>query len=440
MHCDEYGSDHCPTQRMSVIISKTRLVMSLTYGRMQSTIPRKGLMVLVASCLLFSVASSMRLLIMLIEQDALDTEDRIERPSSALVEEAAYESQRLVVPNSMDRTESSISRYAIMDRNDHRCEENFIYLDDREPDVVGSELANKKNTIASERKIPLILYQTSRSRCIPIELYNETVSKWLNLGWGYRLYDDDAMERYLTDPKWELHFPGLGQAIRCINTVQKPVMKADLWRYLVLFENGGIFADLDVIPGIHFKSDDTLHPEYDAAFVSAIVNTGHLLSQWFIAISPQHPLMYHSVKIGLDYLLNSKRANPIMTTGPRALYGATDEFLTRTINDKVNIRHLIVNETYTSNVTTTNFLSTHAAIQHHDEELNWKKLRSSMDSTELRSFTVLPPDIALNRASSTKKESYHKMNMTQYGSRGGHSYGGRKCRDLPPSTVSSNMD
>jgi hypothetical protein len=251
----------------------------------------------------------------------------------------------------------------------------------------------------------------------------------LDLGWGYRFFDDEAMDAYLTDPKWEPIFPGLAHAIRCIESVEKPVMKADLWRYLVLFENGGVFADLDVIPSSNFSADATLHPDYDAAFVSVHVSTGHLLSQWFLAVSPRHPLMYHSLKLGLEYVLNSKRANPIMTTGPRALYAATDVFLARTINDDINIRRLEVNRKYSSNMT--------AVPDNHEEFNNHGPMGST--ETEIRSFVVLPNDMALNHASKSKHESYHKMKMTQYASRGGLAYGGQKCRDLPgPVTSNSN--
>ena len=42
-------------------------------------------------------------------------------------------------------------------------------------------------------------------------------------------------------------------------------MKADVWRYLIVWENGGIYADLDVKPEYKFNSS-TIHDDDDSFF------------------------------------------------------------------------------------------------------------------------------------------------------------------------------
>jgi alpha 1,6-mannosyltransferase len=106
-----------------------------------------------------------------------------------------------------------------------------------------------------------------------------------------------------------------------------PVMKADLWRYLILLERGGIFADLDVLPSTTNNTIKRIPPDADAAFFLVHTAGQNLLSQWFLATSPRHPLMYDAIQIATTRVLKAKRAIPIQHTGPRALYDATSLFL-----------------------------------------------------------------------------------------------------------------
>ena len=59
-----------------------------------------------------------------------------------------------------------------------------------------------------------------------------------NPDWGYELYDENKIDAF-----FNAEFPQLKQYYRQIN-VSYPAAKADLFRYLLLYKNGGIYLDL----------------------------------------------------------------------------------------------------------------------------------------------------------------------------------------------------
>lgn len=278
--------------------------------------------------------------------------------------------------------------------------------------------------------IPQVLYQTAKDRCISSAMYNTTIQHWIqksNL--SYRFYDDARMEAYLYDSsRWNELFPALSLALRCIDHVQMPVMKADIWRYLILWEHGGIFADLDVLPviqsdangtqtslllkqlqGQRLDHDTIATVDDDALFV--LVNTAgqQVLSQWLMAVTPRHPLMYYAVEEAAFRVLQAKRAIPIQHTGPRALYDATDRFL----NYHAESRQLQINKVY------------HEFIP------------AAGDKQQRRYFRVLPSSWAQNNAfQEAKAQAYEMMNMTHYSdqqkasSRKGRPYNGTTCLEF----------
>jgi hypothetical protein len=106
--------------------------------------------------------------------------------------------------------------------------------------------------------------------------------------------------------------------------VTNGTLKADLWRYLILWVYGGVYADFDSAPN-EFHND-TISDADDAFFV---VEQYHILSQWFMAVSPRHPLMYYAVQHSLLNLLeadDTKKIGAHLKTGPHALHRAYIDF------------------------------------------------------------------------------------------------------------------
>jgi mannosyltransferase OCH1-like enzyme len=132
---------------------------------------------------------------------------------------------------------------------------------------------------SGNRKIPRIVHQTARSRCVTMKFLG-VVDNWcLGDDWAHYFHSDDAIDR-LFQQDWP-EFPHLRTVLACIDG--KGTLKADLWRYLVLWEYGGIYADVDTKPN-KFNAT-TITAEDDGFF---IVEQYHILSQYFMATTPRH--------------------------------------------------------------------------------------------------------------------------------------------------------
>ncbi|CAJ1958964.1 unnamed protein product [Cylindrotheca closterium] len=202
-----------------------------------------------------------------------------------------------------------------------QCDEGMIYKTDFIADNVHDN--NRWN------KIPKIIHQTSKSRCLtlPFNISTSKWSNWNNDGWSYYFHDDDAMQR-MFEMNYDV-FPLLKDVHE--NCLISGTAKADLWRYLVLWHYGGVYSDIDTTPNNlnpdTFSSLATEESELEAFF---IIEAFHFLSQYFFAIAPKHPLMHHTILSTLHNLLSVDDTvawDASMITGPKALHQGFVHFL-----------------------------------------------------------------------------------------------------------------
>lgn len=191
-------------------------------------------------------------------------------------------------------------------------------------EYVQNVVASPQNAQNSpEPRIPHIIHQTSKSRCLTKQLAKYTEG-WKNRlvydhNWSYYFHDDDAVDRLLRQNFPE--FPRLHPVLSCI---RYGTVKADLWRYVVLWEYGGLYSDLDTQPVLFNHS--SLSATADAFFV---VEQYHLLSQYFMVVSPKHPLMYYAIQKCLSNLLKLQdiyKFNAAYMTGPQTLHAGYRQF------------------------------------------------------------------------------------------------------------------
>ena len=183
-------------------------------------------------------------------------------------------------------------------------------------------IRNQVVPVNPHQRIPNIIHQTTKSRCLNAgtAIMSEP---WRQVGnYSYYLHDDAAMFRLLQDREWP-EFPLLQAGImRCIKSM---TAISDVWRYLVLWEYGGIYSDLDSIPN-HWSAD-SIRKDDDAYFVVEFYDA---LSQYWMALSPKHPLMYYAVNHALLRALPHEehtRLDAAMITGPFALLEAFSWFM-----------------------------------------------------------------------------------------------------------------
>ena len=183
--------------------------------------------------------------------------------------------------------------------------------------IRNGKIPHPSSTLISNGKIPPIIHQTAKSRCVT-ERIAQAVQKWQTWSttdWEYYFHDDEAVARLFHQSAQE--FPLLRDVYP--HCLVHGTLRADLWRYLVLWEYGGLYADIDSVPAS--LTPDWLE-ESDSFFV---VEQYHLLSQYFIAVTPKHPLMWYAIQVSLSNLWKLSDTGAVaaaITTGPHALHQA----------------------------------------------------------------------------------------------------------------------
>lgn len=165
------------------------------------------------------------------------------------------------------------------------------------------------NKFWSMHKIPLVIHQTFKSRCVTEDIYELSLA-WKALGVPYYFHDDAAIDRLINLDYEE--FPHLHMVWdHCIT---KPVVKTDLWRLLLLYEYGGIYADVDNKP-ISFKPMTTLRVN-DEMYALGDISSRPTFN--FMASMPRHALPFLTLQQALYELLfipDTGDYCPSVTTG-----------------------------------------------------------------------------------------------------------------------------
>jgi len=169
--------------------------------------------------------------------------------------------------------------------------------------------------------IPQILHVSMKSRCLPRDLAKH-MKQWQKKlpSTSIFFHDDDAVERLIQQDRPE--FPLLHTFMQCVQ--YKGAMKVDIWRLLILYKYGGIYTDIDNWPTESFDENWFYHGDKTTtAFFFCDANGRP--SQWFMAVEPKHPIIYHSIVIALKNIaamVNIGRPSVVQVTGPEALkYG-----------------------------------------------------------------------------------------------------------------------
>lgn len=145
-----------------------------------------------------------------------------------------------------------------------------------------------------QRMIPRIVHQTWFEDISAIrypQLYR-LQNSWRNSGWEYRFYNDTEARTYIMD-----NYPAL--FLVAYDTLVPGAFKADLFRYLILLRDGGIYADIDVL--LETNLDSLIPPtlSYLAVRDDGIAS-GHdqayCLWNGLIAAAPGHPVMARAIE------------------------------------------------------------------------------------------------------------------------------------------------
>lgn len=185
--------------------------------------------------------------------------------------------------------------------------------------------------------LPLVLYQTylTAESDLPHKTEDER-RKWHTadprLTMSYM--DDKAISSFM-----EENFDA--RVANAFHSMPWGVMKADFWRYAVIYINGGLYADLDVVPNIELDSwfkqqkgrPAMTWEEAGCSMVLGMENEHHI-SNWAFAAVPKHPFLKHTIDLivkraeaGIDVMMGDVLH---YHTGPGVFTAALNEYASAT--------------------------------------------------------------------------------------------------------------
>jgi mannosyltransferase OCH1-like enzyme len=158
--------------------------------------------------------------------------------------------------------------------------------------------------------IPKIIWQTYKDSFDQLQPYMvDAINTWKNLNpdFEYRYMDDiQAAEFILNEYGQEWH--------NIFVNLPVGVMRGDLWRYMIIYKYGGVYADLDteclnpINTWLNEDYDMIVCPETDIHYC-----------QWTFAASAGHPVLKSVLDIIKERLLNPEYGSPHFVhthTGP----------------------------------------------------------------------------------------------------------------------------
>jgi mannosyltransferase OCH1-like enzyme len=173
-------------------------------------------------------------------------------------------------------------------------------------------------------KIPKIIWQTYKTKDLPKDAY-DAHKTWVdkNPDWKINLYDDNDIENHIKT-YWNKDMLNFYKALPI------GVMKADLWRYLIIEKNGGVYTDIDSICILPINDWENVNSEPDMLLIG--LENDQDFCQWTFMSTPNHPCMTFVCK----YILDNWKKNGIdtsnghfvhKTTGPSIWREAISEYL-----------------------------------------------------------------------------------------------------------------
>lgn len=119
------------------------------------------------------------------------------------------------------------------------------------------------------------------------------MNTWKKKDYSHNFYDDQKCFDFMRD-----HFSG--DVFHCYCKLPMAVMKADLWRYCVIYKFGGIYADIDTI--CKFSPNIFIN---ETLLCVAPENSTHLC-QWAFAAPAQSPVLKCIIDLAVERIKNTE--------------------------------------------------------------------------------------------------------------------------------------
>jgi mannosyltransferase OCH1-like enzyme len=168
-------------------------------------------------------------------------------------------------------------------------------------------------------QIPLFIWQTYKTTKLPKTAF-DAHQTWVDLNpeFSHFLHDDGEIEKYIEE-NWPSDF------LQFFHALPIGAMKADLWRYLILASEGGVYSDIDSLCLKPIREWSLKEPLLYPHILLIDLDCDHSqFCQWTFAATPKHPLMYYICYHVLERWRQRKgfamsrdgKINVLATTGP----------------------------------------------------------------------------------------------------------------------------
>lgn len=168
-------------------------------------------------------------------------------------------------------------------------------------------MARSKETFGGNAKrFTLIVFQTHQNKAFIDErpLLKESQDSWKKVADKYEFYDNDRCLKFIKD--------NFDDSVRqAYEKVPLNVMRADLWRYCVVYKYGGLYADADsywtgtkiqLHKIFDTKAELTVFPELTARGVN---ETGYY-TQWIFSGKKGSPILKSVIDLSVSRILKAK--------------------------------------------------------------------------------------------------------------------------------------
>jgi mannosyltransferase OCH1-like enzyme len=175
--------------------------------------------------------------------------------------------------------------------------------------------------------IPKVVYQTWKTKELPqsIQAIRETMINE-NPDYIFLLFDDAEMDKWMEDT---MESP----VVQAYNSLSVGAAKADLWRYCILYKNGGVYLDID---SKLLKPLSQLILDTDQAILSREGNPNMFL-QWLLIFNRGHPILQYAINLAVANITHKVSTNISNLTGPKVFTYALHMALTEEEPSMLNL-------------------------------------------------------------------------------------------------------
>lgn len=200
------------------------------------------------------------------------------------------------------------------------------------------QLNDVTKELPSDNNIPRIIYQTFKSRKVPKGMF-DAVTSWKDLNPNYEHYfydnDDciDFIKRNFDKSVYDAYF-----------SLLPPAFRADLWRCCVLYENGGVYVDSDMICLVSLN--DFIKPNDEFIVARDDPMSKSYLYNAFIACVPKHKFIEKQINSIVDNVKNKRDLFYLDISGPGLLGKSVNLCLGRDENCHFDLGNNHINNYY----------------------------------------------------------------------------------------------